>query len=251
MAQKVYEKPELYEIFSSRQDFKKESDFITKVVKKFKKSKGNSLLNVGCGTGTHDKFLKKYFDVTGIDLNKKMLELAKKKNPELIYKIEDMKSFSFNRRFDVITALTGVMSYNYFYKELKKTLTNLYSHLEKGGILVFNWAVVKEVAFEKGKIKNFVKVDTFSMKDLDCVVIDNAYDPNRNDTTMETHLIFLIRKNRGPLKVIVDKHLIGLFELKKVRKILRVIEFKHHLYENDFSGKKYKTLGPIFVCLKS
>ncbi|UCD85948.1 MAG: class I SAM-dependent methyltransferase [Deltaproteobacteria bacterium] len=251
MAQKVYEKPELYEIFSSRQDFKKESDFVVKLAKQFKKSKGNSLLNVGCGTGAHDKFLKKYFDLTGIDLNKKMLELAKKKNPKLTYKIGNMKSFSFSQKFDVITALTGVMSYNHSYKELKNTLTNLYKHLEKGGILVFNWAVVKEVAFEKGKIKNYVKVDTISRKDLDCVVIDNAYDPNRNDTTIETNVIFLIRKNRGPLKIVVDKHLLGLFELKKVRKILREIGFKCHLYENDFSGEKYKMLGPIFVCLKS
>ncbi len=250
MAQEVYKKAELYDIFSSQQDFRKETNFIIKVVKKFKKTKENSLLNVGCGTGNHDKFLKKHFNVFGIDLNKDILRLAKKKNPKIQYKLGDMKSFKLNKTFNIITALTGVISYNYSYKELKKTLTNLYNHLEKGGILIFNWAVVKEVAFEKGEKINFTTVAAFSIKDADCVLINNAYDPDRKDTTMESHLIFLIRKNKGPLKVIVDKHLQGLFELKKVRKILKDIGFKYYLYENDFSGKKYKTLGPIFVCLK-
>jgi SAM-dependent methyltransferase len=250
MVQKVYKNPELYDIFSSQQNFKRESDFILKVVRKFKKSKENSLLNVGCGTGSHDKFLKKYFDVVGIDLNKKMLKLAKEKNPELSYKIGNMKSFKLKKKFDAITTLTGVMHYNYSYEELKKTLKNLYNHLEKGGILLFNWGVVKETAFQKGKIINFVKVSTFSLEDLDCVLINNAYDPNRKDTTMESHLIFLIRKNGGPMRVIVDKHLQGLFELKKVCRILKEIGFRYYLYENDFSGKKYNTLGPIFVCLK-
>src|SRR3989338_6658830 len=139
MTQEVYKKGELYEIFSSQQDFKKETDFIVKVVKKFKKSRGNFLLNAGCVTGSHDKFLKNYFNVMGIDLNKDIIRIAKKKNPELTYKIGNMKSFTLNRKFDVITALTGVMSYNYSYNELKKTLTNFYNNLETGGILVFNW----------------------------------------------------------------------------------------------------------------
>jgi hypothetical protein len=53
------------------------------------------------------------------------------------------------------------------------------------------------------------------------------------------------------MKLIVDRHLQGLFELKRVRKILGEIGFNYYLYENDFSGEEYDTLGPIFVCIKS
>jgi len=67
---------------------------------------------------------------------------------------------------------------------------------------------------------------------------------------MESHLILLARKRRGPMTAVIDKHKQGLFELRKVRKILQAVGFRYRLYENDFSGGKYKLRGPIFVCVK-
>ncbi len=249
MTQRVYEQPELYEIFSHLQDFNKEALFIVKEVRKRNRTRGRTLLNVGCGTGSHDLHLQKHFEVTGIDLNRDVLRLARKKNPRVAYRQGDMKVFTLGKRFNVITALTGVMLYNYSYEELKTTVENLHRHLEPGGVLIFNVAVVKEKAF--GKNQRFLAfTESFSFKDMDVVVIDNPYDPDKRDTTFETHLVFLIRKNKGPLEVIVDKHMQGLFSLKRICRILEVTGFTYTLYENDFSGSPYKSLGPLFVCVR-
>ena len=48
-----------YEFITSGKEHKQEAEFIKKIVKQYKKSKGNALLDVGCGHGWHDKFLKK------------------------------------------------------------------------------------------------------------------------------------------------------------------------------------------------
>ncbi|MGB2990241.1 MAG: hypothetical protein WBC98_09810, partial [Candidatus Zixiibacteriota bacterium] len=84
---------------------------------------------------------------------------------------------------------------------------------------------------------------------IEIVVIENDYDPNPDDTEFECHLIFLIREN-GKFRIEVDKHRMGLFELRKILAILKDLDFETHLYELDFSGRKYTREGPFFVCEK-
>ncbi|MFQ6010353.1 MAG: class I SAM-dependent methyltransferase, partial [Candidatus Aenigmatarchaeota archaeon] len=64
-----------YDFITTGKGHKKEADFIKRMVKKYKKSKGNELLNVACGHGWHDKFLKKTFKVTGLDYSKTILKI--------------------------------------------------------------------------------------------------------------------------------------------------------------------------------
>jgi len=86
---------------------------------------------------------------------------------------------------------------------------------------------------------------------MDVVVIDNPYDPDKRDTTFEHTLVLLIRRNRGPLTVIVDTHIRSLFSLKRMCRILEEAGFTYTLYENDFSDSPYKSRGPLFVCVRN
>jgi 2-polyprenyl-3-methyl-5-hydroxy-6-metoxy-1,4-benzoquinol methylase len=112
-----------YEFITTGKGHRKETTFVKKTVKKYKKSKGNELLDVGCGHGWHDKFLKRNFKVTGIDLSKTILKLAKKRNPEITYKQGDMRKFNLKRKFDVVISFDAMM-YTLNYKNLKITIKN-------------------------------------------------------------------------------------------------------------------------------
>lgn len=54
--------------------------------------KGKTILDVGCGAGKPvDEFLvKQGFAVNGIDISKRMIELAKKNVPDAFYEVKDM-----------------------------------------------------------------------------------------------------------------------------------------------------------------
>ena len=68
-----------YDLLYQQKDYKSETDFILKIIHKYKIRK-NSLLDVGCGTGTHLSLLSNEFKVLyGIDLNKEILNIARKK----------------------------------------------------------------------------------------------------------------------------------------------------------------------------
>ena len=63
-------------------DYPAEAKIVRKFIQKYKKSDGNSLLDVGCGTGVHANLLSKHYQVEGLDIEPKMLSVARKNYPE-------------------------------------------------------------------------------------------------------------------------------------------------------------------------
>lgn len=232
-----------WEILVSEEEYIPEAKFIEKMIKKHKSISGNDLLDVGCGAGHHDLFLKDEYQIVGLDASDKMLDWARKRNPELEYHKGDMREFQLNRKFDVVMAMDMLM-YNLTYADLEKTFKNLSNYLNPGGTLLFYVENIKE-KFEQNKTR-FKKR---RKGNIEIVLVENDYDPDPEDAEFECHLIFLIRKD-GEFEIEIDKHRLGLFELRRMLEMLRDLKFKIHLYELNFSGRKYIKEGPFFVCQK-
>jgi SAM-dependent methyltransferase len=234
----------IWEIIVSKEEYLPEVEFLKKMIRKHKKTLGNDLLDVGCGAGHHDLFLKREYKIVGLDRHEEMLKYARRRNPEVAYIAGDMRRFKLHKKFDVVTAMDMIM-YNLNYSDLEKTLKNFYDHLKIGGVSLFFFEEMKKT-FEQNK----TSVSKRKRGKMEVIVIENDYDEDENDTEYESILIFLIRKE-GKLQVEVDKHQIGIFELDKVLEILDKLNFKTKLYEMDFQEKEYKKKGPFFVCQKS
>ncbi len=233
-----------WEILVSEDEYAPETEFVKKMVQRYKKTMGNELLDMGCGGGHHDLLLKNDFRITGVDKNGKMLEFARRRNPEIQYHPGDMRTFQLQRKFDVVMAMDMIM-YNRTYADMEKTLTNFSGHLRPGGVMIFTLEDIKE-KFEQNKTK-FKK---HQKGNLEAVLIENQYDPDPEDTEFEYHLIFLLREN-GKFRMEVDLHRVGLFELDKILVILNKLNFRTDLFELDFSGRRYEKEGPVFVCKKT
>ena len=65
-----------YDIIYKNKNYRTEAAEILEIVTKLKRSKGNSLLDVACGTGRHIEYLQHNFSCTGIDLSQDMLDVA-------------------------------------------------------------------------------------------------------------------------------------------------------------------------------
>ena len=88
-----------YDLIYSEKDYEKEAEKLKKIISRYKKSEGNELLDVACGTGKHLLHLKKWFSCTGIDLNGEILDVAKKNVPGVVFKRADMLTMSFAKRY--------------------------------------------------------------------------------------------------------------------------------------------------------
>ena len=97
--------------------YKGEKKILSKVI-----FEGCSILDIGCAEGGFIKIIKSFvknFDYTGVDVNQKMISLAKKKNPKYkFFKKDDFyKKFKY-KKFDIVLIL-GLLHLN---KEWKKVL---------------------------------------------------------------------------------------------------------------------------------
>jgi trans-aconitate methyltransferase len=92
-----------YDKIYSFKDYEKEASKITLVVEEHLKSEGRRLLDVACGTGKHIEYLKDQFEVEGLDVSREMLDIARVRNPNVMFHRADMTDFDLNKKFDVIT----------------------------------------------------------------------------------------------------------------------------------------------------
>ena len=106
------------------------------LIQKYKKTKGKNLLDVACGTGLHASLLSKYYQVEGLDLDAKMLVVAKKKHPKIHFHQGDMTDFDLGRQFDMIVCLFSSIGYVRTKSRLQKAIKTMSGHLLRGGVLL-------------------------------------------------------------------------------------------------------------------
>src|SRR3989338_6830350 len=81
-------------------NYQEEADKLINIIKQYKKTDGNDLLEIACGTGHHITFFQGDFNCTGIDVNPGILALAKKKHPNVKFKQANMINFDLKKKFD-------------------------------------------------------------------------------------------------------------------------------------------------------
>jgi ubiquinone/menaquinone biosynthesis C-methylase UbiE len=143
-------------IYLKMKDYKKEAEAVKGVIRQFEEKRSRNLLDVGCGTGEHLKHLSSQFNCVGMDINKGMIDLAKKKVPNAKFRVADMVRFNLKEKFDVITCLFSAIGYAGTFDNMVKTLGNFYKHLsERGLVIVEPWIFRKD--FKEG----YVTINTY------------------------------------------------------------------------------------------
>ncbi len=213
-------------IISPPEDYVDESEEMIGLIRKYASIPVERVINFGCGGGHNDHTLKRYFQVTGVDISENMLSLARALNPEVTYVRGDMRSVRLGNRFDAVTIFDAI-NYMRTIESLRAAFNTAYSHLRPGGVFV---TYVEECADDFRQNKTTVL--TNSKDDIEITLIDNSYDPDPGDTWYECHLIYLIRQ-RGELTIETDCHLLGLFSLKTWLDEMAAAGFEVHRHRSS------------------
>ncbi len=126
----------LYDAIYSFKNYEEEAARIHALIQEHKRSPGDTLLDVACGTGKHLGFLSRHYRVEGLDLDPGLLEVARRENPDLVFHQGDMTSFELGRQFDVVTCLFSSIGYAKTLAKMRQTIKTLSRHLRPGGVLL-------------------------------------------------------------------------------------------------------------------
>lgn len=215
-------------------DYKKESESVHLLIKKYKKSNGKDLLEVACGTGNHIQYLKKNYNITGIDLNKQMLDIAKKKFKGIEFIKEDMRSFNLKKKFDVIVCLFSSIAYMMNKTELKKTIKNFSKHLADGGVMIIE-PFIRPETFEPNHINSFY------MKHSDSKFFSVCVSKRRkNIAVLDEHILIADKKG---VKYIKDHHELTMFKTNDFLDIMKSEGLKSVYIKNGLMQNRGLFIG--------
>ena len=113
-------------------------EFYESIAPSLQEKEVETILEVACGTGRLMKILEeKGYSVTGLDLSQDMLDIARSRvKGNLIH--QDMRDIRINTRFDAVICLGSSFTYMQSDEDVEKALHSFYTHLEPGGVLMFD-----------------------------------------------------------------------------------------------------------------
>ena len=124
-------------------NYREECDLIEAAIRRFAPSQPNSILDIGCGTGSHAlELAKRGYRVTGVDLSQSMLDQASEK-AELLdstlrptWQCADARGFDARGTFDAAIMMFAVIGYLTTNDDVIKGLQNVRRHLKPGALFI-------------------------------------------------------------------------------------------------------------------
>ncbi len=239
---------EYYDMLYEDKDYKSEACYVDGLISRYRYSEGKSILDIGCGTGRHDRFFAEMgYSVIGIDKSPGMIKVAKEtalpERPPIEFMVCDAVDFDLKRRFDSAVALFHVMSYQTHNSSFLKVIRNVYKHLKSKGLFVFDFWYGPGVINHKPsvRVKNIQKN---GMRIKRTAVPSINYDENKVD--IEFHVAIEDKKS-GRREVIRETHKMRYFFRPELELMLEKVGFRdimflkwmsnsHGLDEKSWSG---------------
>jgi SAM-dependent methyltransferase len=135
-----------YDLFYRDKDYRAEAKFVSDVLRTAGGA-GRHLLEVGCGTGAHARWLVEAgWKVLGLDRSARMLARARQRLAEVAdapgsasFETGDARDFDVGQKFDAAVSLFHVMSYQAGPGELQAAMRSVRRHLHFGGLFLFDF----------------------------------------------------------------------------------------------------------------
>jgi len=227
-----------YYLYSKKKNYKKEAEIIRNIIKLFQKKASKTLLDAGCGSGDHLKYLSKDFKCLGMDINKDAIEIARKNVTKADFKVSDMIKFDLKRDFDILICLFSAIAYVQTLDNLLKTLQNFYNHLEDKGLLI-----IEPWIFKKDFKKWYLGFDTLSDKEVKFVrftlskIVESKW-------LLIMH--YLVRED-GKVKCFKETHELLALNCEDYIKALKLVGFKKVRFLNK---KLWEGNRGLFIAIK-
>jgi SAM-dependent methyltransferase len=143
-------------------DYIREAQQVHALIQQHTRTLAKTLLDVACGTGNHLAVFREWYEVVGLDLDARMLAIARHRCPGVRFYRSDMVAFHLPRRFDAVICLFSSIGYTRTRARLHRTLKTFAEHTAPGGVVLIEPWIFPE-KFEKGRV-GLVVVDQPALK---------------------------------------------------------------------------------------
>ena len=215
-----------YDLLYRDKDYQTEADYIHSLIQAHAPG-AKSVLNLGCGSGRHDRCLTKLgYTVTGVDLSEEMLACARAAatgDSSLEYVQGDVRTMRLQKQYDVVIALFHVMSYQVSNADLKAAFATARAHLRTGGLFLFDcW-------YGPGGLSDRPSRRVKELED-DNLRVTRIAEPvlHANENLVDVNYHVSIRcKSSGELQEIRETHRMRYLFIPEIIEYLSAVDLEH------------------------
>lgn len=200
-------------LFSSRADYRLETRPFRRLLLAHGGRPAKAVLELGSGGGNNASYLKRWFDLTLVDLSPGMLRASRRLNPECRHVRGDMRSVRLGRTFDRVFIHDAIMHMTNR-RDLVRTLRTAREHLRPGGAVL----VAPDCTRETWSALSHQGGNDAGERGLR--YLEWSVDPDPSDTKYEVHFVYLLREGVR-MRAHHDVHEFGLFPVRVWLEALR------------------------------
>lgn len=210
-------------------DYKKMADFYKDIIEQKANRPFKNILELGCGTGNITEKLIGY-NIIAVDYSEEMLSIARSKlgNRRNVRFINgDIRNLNLNKKFDLVIAGLDIINYITSIDDLNKVFKNVYGHLEKDGIFIFD-------INSKYKIESFIGDNVFT-DEIDNILYiwQGAY--NKDTKTNDYLLTFFVEDKDGKYNRFSETHSERAYSIEEITSLLNKNNFNQTQIFNNFN----------------
>lgn len=130
---------EVYDLFYNDKKYSAECEYLHALIGKYGNG-GKMVLDIACGTGRHMEGLRKIgYRVNGLDCSEGMLKIASDRNPDSLFYRLKMQDMKLTETYDVMICMFNAFGYLVENKAYADFLVNVWTQLNPGGLLLFDF----------------------------------------------------------------------------------------------------------------
>jgi SAM-dependent methyltransferase len=201
-----------YDLIYGQKPYAEEAQRLHDLIQRHLRSGGDTLLDVGCGSGNHLAHLRRHYRCDGVDLDAGLLQIARERYPESAFHHGSMVEFDLGRRYDALTCLFSAIGYVRTPDRLEQTMRTFARHLAPGGVAVIEPWLAPDV-YVAGTVRTDV-IDGPEAK-----VVRMVHSGMRGGDTLLT-FSYLIGRAEG-IEHFEEDHVLGLFTREQTMDAIR------------------------------
>lgn len=175
----------VYDRFSTNYDWC--YTFIEKAMRDYADNP-QSILELACGTGNVIQHFVGKYGVSGLDISASLLELARKKLPDVPLFQKNMADFSLGRKYDVILCMYDSINHLLRYEDWINTFRCVRNHLNPWGIFVFDMNTMERLDY-------LVQSPGLLQQEADCYIAIKLTKEDENITNWNVKIFQHVKDN--------------------------------------------------------
>jgi len=231
-AMRPYDKfAEVFDKITPDEFYAEYANFIMEILKEMN-YKPKKILDLACGTGRLAKiFIDEGYDIEGLDISEKMLEIAKKRGLK-VYQ-SNMVDFNLGQKYDLVICTYDSLNYVLQEDSLQKCFNSISKHLNQDGVFIFDM----NSDFKINKILPQYKADYYDFGDAELIWLNSH---SREPDLWIGELILFKKTKDGKYERYYEKYIERAFELNTTKKLLKEANLEILETYSDFEFNKIK-----------